>query len=267
MGHTRLGKIPTTKAWREVVRAFTDAGHGREPLSYSAEVARIASSTMEAAAGAMRAARNDGGISHTFFLLTQLALAARRKELGDALAAIGIRLPKNASAFDLTIEVHRVVDEHFMRLGQKSDLAEMGQLALGETLASYFRSRPRDLFASAGDQLHSDLHALGGQSVFGEVSRKFFANLMTRMLGFYLSKIVRPASDHKLVANVEGLTRFNEELKQHSFQRSLVVHEFAAKWFSKTEFQRGIDERNARRFVSYACKKIEIEFMRGAAGE
>jgi hypothetical protein len=267
MGHTRLGKIPTTRRWRDVVAIFTSAGADIGSSESADEVPRLAASTMDAAAAALKAGLRDGGIAHVFFVLTQLALSTRRPSSDEALRALGINLPPQASHLDLTTEIHRVIDEHFLRVGKKSDLAEMAQLSLGETLTAFFRSQPSDLFAPSAAQVQRDLHQLGTQKTFGEISRRFFAGLMNRMLGFYLSKIVLPGEGQRLIGGADDLTRFNSELRVHTYQRAAISHEFAEKWFSKTEFEKGIDPSNARRFVSYACKKLEAEFMRGMDGK
>jgi hypothetical protein len=268
MGHTRLGKIPKSKAWKDVVGVFAGADPGAHQTNFGHEVARIAGKAMEAAAGAVAAARRDDGVSHVFYLLTQIALAARRPDMDEALHRLGIQLhPIDPSSVDLTVEVHRVLDEHFLDLGGKSDVAEMAQLALGEALSAFLRALPRDMFATAPMQLRRDLHQLGTQRNFGNVSRQFFGNLIGRLLGFYLSRIVHPGDGQCLIGELGDLSRFNDELRKHSNQRALVVHQFATKWFSKTEFEKGIGPKNARRFVSYALKKIEEEFKRGAHGE
>jgi hypothetical protein len=160
MGHTRLGKIPTTRRWRDVVAIFAASGAGIGNPDSSDEVPRLAASTMDAAANALKAGLKDGGIS-----------------------------------------------------------------------------------------------------------RAFFSGLMSRMLGFYLSKFVLPGEGQRLIGGANDLTRFNAELRAHTYQRAAIIHEFAEKWFSKTEFEKGIDPTNARRFVSYACKKIEIQFLRGMDGK
>jgi hypothetical protein len=267
MGHTRLGKIPTTRHWREVVATFASAGADSKSPEFSHEIPKIAASTMEAAANALHAGVKDGGLAFVFYLLTQLALSARRPELNAALLNLGINLPRAPSSLDLTTEIHRVIDVHFQKAGKKSDTSEMAQLAIGETLTAYFRSRPRDLFAPSSEQLTADLHQLGTQRSFGELSRSFFANFMSRMLGFYLSKFVLPGDNQHLIKGANDLTRFNSALKLHAYQRAAIVHEFAEKWFSKTEFEKGIDPSNTKRFVAYACKKLEIEFMRGMDDE
>jgi hypothetical protein len=219
MGHTRLGKIPTTKRWREVVATFAVAGSDSTAfdskyIKLSKEVPKIAASTMEAAASALRASVKDGGLAFVFYLLTQLALCARRSELTAALKDLGITLPSSPSNLDLTTEIHRVIDEHFRETGRKSDASEMAQLAAGETLAAYFRNRPRDLFAPSTEQLALDLRQLGTQRTFGEFSRTFFSNFMSRMLGFYLSKFVVPGEHQHLIGGAADLTLFNSQLNR-----------------------------------------------------
>jgi hypothetical protein len=267
MGHTRLGKIPTTRRWRDVVEIFASAKSPSELSAQTSEISQLAASTALASSEALRAGIKDGGLGFVFYFLTQLALSTRRPKPREALAALGLRLPADPTNLDLTVEVHRLIDEHFKKVGQKSDVGEMAQLAIGETLANFLRSRPRDLFAASETQLFSDLHQLGTQLTFGEVSRRFFSNFMSRMLGFYLSKFVLPGGRQRLVNSVDDLIKFNEALRQHTYQRAAVIHQFAEKWFTKTEFERGIDPQNARRFVSYACKKLQLEFLQGMDGE
>jgi hypothetical protein len=267
MGHTRLGKIPTTRRWREVVEIFASARQPSELSAQTNEISQLATSTVRASSEALRAGIKDGGLAFVFYFLTQIALATRRPEPRQALEALGLRLPSDPTNLDLTVEIHRIIDDHFKTVGQKSDVGEMAQLAIGETLANFFRSRPRDLFAASDSQLFSDLQQLGTQRTFGEISRRFFSNFMSRMLGFYLSKFVLPGGTQRLVNGVADLTKFNEALKQHTYQRAAIIHQFSEKWFSKTEFERGIDPQNARRFVSYACKKLQLEFLQGADGE
>jgi hypothetical protein len=267
MGHTRLGKIPTTRNWRDVVGIFASAKSVGGLSASSNDIAQLAGSTARASANALKAGIKDGGLSFVFYFLTQLALSARRTEPRVALSELGLHLPPNATHFDLTIEVHRLIDEHFKTSNQKSDVAEMAQLAIGETLSDFFRSQPRDLFAASDSQLFNDLRKLGTQITFGNVSRLFFSNFMSRMLGFYLSKFVLPGGRQRLINSANDLTQFNTALRQHTYQRAAIIHEFAEKWFSKTEFEKGIDPQNTRRFIAYACKKLEAEFMQGMGGE
>jgi hypothetical protein len=152
-------------------------------------------------------------------------------------------------------------------MGCRTDVGEMAQLAMGEALASYLRSQPRDMFSDAREQLRHDLHGLGTQQVFGQLSHNFFGGFVARLLGFNLSRLVRTGEGQSLIGDIGDLSRFNLELRHHSRQRAEIVRDFAAKWFSKREFQEGIDPGNAKRFVAHALTKLEAEFKRGAQGE
>src|SRR5574340_1374775 len=86
MGHQRLGWIPKTRKWQAVV----DGVVGNGGLG-SAEVERIALLTLDAASPALRANLNDPALVHTFYLLTQVALAAREEDWRGRLAREGDR--------------------------------------------------------------------------------------------------------------------------------------------------------------------------------
>ena len=245
---------------------YAGANAGQDGGNFSQEVERVATKAMEASAGAVRAAKEDGGVVPVFYLLTQLALAARRPDFLDALDQIGIHLSADATNLDLTVEVHRVLDDTFFAGGRRSDVGELAQLALGETLAGYLRAQPRDMLGDNIGQLRRDLRGLGTQNAFGEVSQEFFGSFISRLLNFNLSRIVRTGEGQSLIGDVGDLSRFNAELRQHSRQRATIVRDFAGKWFAKTEFEVGIDPARTRRFVAYALKKVEDEFRRGAKG-
>src|SRR5688572_24428349 len=107
MGSTRLGTIPKSRKWTAVVAAVS-GGDGRGaaegPGTLGADdIAALAQQTLEAAGAALERAKDDAGLRFTFYLLTQVALAARGPDWRGRLASVGIRLPEEASLFDLTV--------------------------------------------------------------------------------------------------------------------------------------------------------------------
>lgn len=71
MGHVRLGNLPRTRKWQEVV-GLIEGGAG---------TAQVANATTTAAEKGLNLAAKDKGLVETVWLLTQLPLAARS---GDA---------------------------------------------------------------------------------------------------------------------------------------------------------------------------------------
>jgi hypothetical protein len=81
MGHIRLGKIPTSKKWKQVVEliAHETASATDAPSTLAADIERIAAQTLNAAQAGLRVAVEDKGLRFTFYLLTQLVLASRHR--------------------------------------------------------------------------------------------------------------------------------------------------------------------------------------------
>jgi len=81
MGHQRLGNIPKSQRWATVVASVASGsgglGGGGVPSGF---VASVADRTLDAAATGLERAIGDPGLSFTFFLLTQIALAAREED-------------------------------------------------------------------------------------------------------------------------------------------------------------------------------------------
>jgi hypothetical protein len=67
MGHSRLGWLPQTYRWQELVALVADG----------ASADAIADATLDAAHAGLEQAVRDPGLRHVFLLLTQVALASR----------------------------------------------------------------------------------------------------------------------------------------------------------------------------------------------
>ena len=89
MGHIRLGVLPKSKKWEQVI-ALLDGG---------AAVQTIVASAAEAAEGALKRAAGDPGFSHAFWLLTQLPLAACQADFAGELRRLGLRVGKSPGLF------------------------------------------------------------------------------------------------------------------------------------------------------------------------
>ena len=80
MGHTRLGRLPRTRKWQDVI-GLVGAG---------VDTADIAAATLDASKEGLEDAARDPALLHSFWLLTQLPLCARRADFVEELAKIGV---------------------------------------------------------------------------------------------------------------------------------------------------------------------------------
>jgi hypothetical protein len=126
MGHVRLGVLPRSRKWRQVV----------EELRLGAEIEAVAASAADAAEAGLRAASNDPAFLHAFWLLTQVPLAARGPTFTHDLQRLGVRVPDRPSLMDLAAGISAAVDRYAREQGGRTDLGEMAQMAAVESLAA-----------------------------------------------------------------------------------------------------------------------------------
>jgi hypothetical protein len=264
MGHQRLGSIPTSRKWSDVVGevAGPPAVEGQSPTAAVHDIPDIAERTLEAAEEGLRKATGDPGLRFTFYLLTQIVLAAREQDWRHELGVLGIQLPGDASVFDLSSEVQRAIDERLEAGGESTEISEMAQQAAGEAIATLAGPRAATLFGNDQAELQQAVRSLSTKAGFCDLGQRFFACFMTRFLNFYLSRITAGQVGGERIIQVDDLSGFNDALQTHCLQSARIVHDFCGEWYSKTEFQKGIDLDNTSGFMAVAVKKFRDELRR-----
>lgn len=265
MGHTRLGSIPKSQKWSAVVAQLagpTQAPVFGDQLELSDLVADVANSSLEAASAGLRRAADDLGLSYSFYLLAQLALASREENWQDRLRNFGIHLAEGATVFDLTVELQSAVDDYLLKRGHSSDISEMAQRAVGEAVSSLAGPESITLFGAGRDELRSAVHSLSTKKGFGLLGQRFFGRFMAHFLNFYLSRVTAFELGGGHLQQLGDISRFNEALEEHCEQSARVVRDFSSGWYSKTEYEAGIDLQNSSRFVAIALQKLRDELQR-----
>ena len=126
MGHARLGVLPKSRKWRQVV----------DELRLGSEIEVVAASAADAAETALRTASNDPAFLHAFWLLTQVPLAARGPEFVRDLLRLGVQVPDQPSLMDVVAGISSDVDRYAREHGGRTDLGEMAQMAAIESLTA-----------------------------------------------------------------------------------------------------------------------------------
>lgn len=257
MGHTRLGNLPKTRKWAEILDLLGSESGGDSFLTEGG-MAQLAFLTIDAADGALNRAKEDPGLKYTFYLLTQLALSARTNNWEDALTYHGLKPKSLDTASDLAIQFQDAVDEHLRSRGHSSDVSEMAQVAAGETL-SRLASTEQTLFGDEKGRLQDAIRTLSTKKGFSELGQTFFANFIFRFANFYLSRATAERLGTSRFQQLGDVSKFNTALDTHCKQTARIVRDFCGEWFSKTQFKTGINEQNAAAFVGVAVKKLQAE--------
>jgi hypothetical protein len=260
MGHTRLGEVPKTRKWNELVRQVAGLNVGGSALPAAASVGAIAARTLDAAQRGLDRAIDDPGVRYTFFLLTQVALASRTSDWEIVLGEHDIRLSDESTVFDFTVEMHGAIDRYISRSSfGATDLSEIAQQAAGEALASLAGGRTINLFGGNKEELQHAIRTLSTKKGFGELGQRFFGRFVARFLNFYLSRITASALGGPRLPDLGDVAQFNDALRSHCDQSARIVRDFCGEWYSKTEYQKGINLENTSRFLAIALKKLRSE--------
>jgi hypothetical protein len=247
MGHIRLGRLPRTHKWQEVVRLLgADTGTGK-----------VAAATLDASKAGLQNAARDAALVHSFWLLTQLPLCARKADFVGELGKLGISVADKPTVLDLVGGFSDAVDDHIYRQGGRTDLGEMAQMGAAESLASVLGERTETLFGS--EDARQELARLATPANFSLLARDFFSRLTERYLTYFLSREL----SNKL-SGVSANREFRKALELHCRQASKILETFAGEWFSKANYRGGITPRKAAGFVAHAMDKLRAELQQGA---
>ena len=125
MGHLRMGRLPKTRRWTQVVDLL-DAG--------SLDTGELAAAVFEAADYRLRQLANDQGLGYSFWLLTRIALAARGNTFVEDLSRLGITTDPGLSSLQFIAQVTDRAREQISVSPSEGDFAELGSLALRTAL-------------------------------------------------------------------------------------------------------------------------------------
>lgn len=268
MGHTRLGPIPKSRKFTDVIAKLSGEGTQREGTVGLAveDVQDIAAQTLEAVQAGLAKGVNDLGLRYTFFLLTQIVLSARQNDWQSRLEKFGIQLSDESTLFDLTVEMQAAIDDYVFQNGHSTDISEMAQQAAGEAISALAGPRAETLFGNEGDQLQIVIRELSTKKGFSELGQRFFGNFIANYLNFFLSRVTPQYLGGQRLPQVGDVSQFNKAFQLHCLQSAQIVRNFCGQWYSKTEFQEGISLTNTSRFMYVAMNKLRDEMNQQQEG-
>lgn len=254
MGHIRLGVLPKSRKWRQVV----------EELRLGANVGTIAASAADAAEASLQSAARDPAFLHSLWLLSQIPLAARSSAFAEDLRCLGVPVPDRPSLMDVVAAFSAAVDRHAREKGGRTDLGEMAQMAAVESLTAAVGPDLPSLFGPEPADVQRALGRFANGDRFSALAREFFARLTRRSLDYYLS---RELSNHigpgERFADDGTRALFDAALDRHCREASRIIEEFAGGWYGKTVYQReGLTPEAVRRFAPVAFKKMRAELRK-----
>jgi hypothetical protein len=197
------------------------------------------------------------------YLLTQLALASRHPDWRTELDVHGIALSDQSSVFDFIAEVQGAIDRQVGGTSHgATDLSEMAQQAVGEALTSLLVAQTLSLVGDAdSNDLKKAVRKLSTKKGFGQLGQRFFGRFVARFLNFHLSRATAAGLGTPRLQDLGHIGEFNEALTTHCEESARIVRDFCGDWYSKTQYEQGIDIANSSRFLAVAVKKLRSELQ------
>ncbi|MBX9582811.1 MAG: hypothetical protein K2X87_21095 [Gemmataceae bacterium] len=252
MGHVRVGTLPRTRRWGQVV----------ELVGLGAGAAQVAAAVLHAAGRHLAAAHQDPGVVEAVRLLMLLPLAGRADDLAGALRGVGLAVPDDPGLVDVLAAATAAVDAATPGNRGRTDLSDLARSALGGTLVEVVGEHLHTLLGPDPADVPRALGRYATPKQFGALAHEFFARFLTRFLDYHLSKTlplhVGPGKRFDSLAAVERLGR---ELAHHCRERTLILRDFAGDWWSKERWEGGgeFDRGRVRAFVYGAVAKLAAE--------
>ena len=255
MGHERVGALPRSRRWVDVVDRIADAAE------VDGDVRNLANLILQNVRSRLRVIPNDSGVVAALQFLIGLSLSASSQVSRDSLGPIAIDLDSNPSPLRLATQLGRWVEEH----QQSVEYAEIARKAAVDAISVWTEQETRQLSFTGQHEQASEIwrNASDGKG-FCEVSRLFFAKFVERYLNYFLS---REASSQ--VGCTEARQRLADRLQEHvngishhAFETARITQSFAAGWFNSHARDRMPTADEISGFLAVSIGKLREELLR-----
>jgi hypothetical protein len=260
MGHIRLGDLPRTRKWSQVV-GLIEGGAG---------TAQIATATINAAEKAFGIAAKDKGVVETIWLLTKLPRAARSEDFAQALRDCGLSVNDSPDLMGIVGAVADAIDARMPNCKGRSDIGEMAQMAAAETLTEVIGARTKSLFGITPDDVRQAFSQLATNKQFSIFAKDFFARFTHKCMNSFLSRALsHHVGEGQRFTTLSQQGEFTKALETHCREAARIVEEFSGGWFSKKNWETGgaISREDIAAFTGYAMAKLVSELKQGARSD
>lgn len=255
MGHERVGALPHSKRWRDIVAQM-------ESYSGSAEeTAALAASTLKNVRSRYKKLHVDDGVISAFQFLIALAKCASEGDMQSSSLFPIIDHDENPTPLRLVAELRTWVDAH----QDSQEYAEIAKRASADAIMMWSDKQTMQptLFSDEQDSKYVWQKADNG-SGFCEVAILFFSKFTERYLNYFLE---REAS--AVVASSRERDNLSSQLSEHyarvstyAFETSRITQSFAAGWFNNHARDEIPHREDIESFLSRAFAKMEEDLMR-----
>lgn len=256
MGHERIGFLPKTSHWRDIVSALPEIKNNPEAT------VEIANRVLDLVNSRYSSIYTDLGVQAAFGFLISLVSSHNADSKSDLVPEV--KISSDTSIFELANQANRWIDKNI-------DSVEYGEIAkrvCGEVIAKWQNEHAlqTNLLSASRSEPTTDIwnSAYRGDK-FSEISRLFFSRFTNRYLNYFLERetasgmSIKDKSD--LISNLEFSLN---QISTHAFETSKITQSFAAGWFNKNVKGKDVESKSIQNFLKVAFSKMREELRREA---
>ena len=258
MGHERLGFLPKTQRWRNIVDQIGTYTFDNNIIQeLSEKVIRNVRKNIENI-------ENDKGVKSSLKFLIYLSYASKQDNPTKYLAS------KDITISGETLTPLRIAKAYYNWLNKNMDSNEYGSFAKSatvETITEWYnshRTSQEELFKIQNNESIAIWRNASNGAGFCELSRIFFARFTEKYLKYFLE---REASSK--IINLSDRIHFNKSIKEHvdaisihAFEITKIAESYSAGWFNKYAIDDFPSDDDINGFLKYSFNKIQAELLR-----
>lgn len=254
MGHERVGILPRSQAWRNIVALIGKTAASEINLS------EIANATLNQVRKRFEFLQKDKGIKAAFkFLISISSTPQESSSPSESYPHLDLR--KNPSSFELSFLAKEWIESN---TGSKEYSAIAGKSVV-DTITQWTLQQSQQTKLFSEDDNAKDIWGKAGTGAgFCEVSRIFFSKYTERYLKYFLereaSTVLNTIQDRQNFS--DSLAEHIDAISKHAFETSKITQSFAAGWYNKYAKVNLPKDGEVEGFLKLAFGKIREELWR-----
>jgi hypothetical protein len=256
MGHRRLGRLPKTLGFKKLM-ALLGTTEGTPSVIAEFTAKETSAKIDELADGPV--------INFCHWLLTRISWFSRSDHFLESLTSIGIDVPANGKAAHFVSRIADVASKEIAKRCTPSVFSDIAEQALRQTLTETITERSRTLFGTSLQDVQAACRDFSTKSGFGNLSRRFYANLLSRFVNYFVQKeLSNNVGAGKAIDSIASASSFTQSLNRYCWESARIVEDFSGGWYSKHNWEKrgDVSEDDVRPFTTFAMRKLRMELAR-----
>ncbi len=256
MGHIRLGILPKTHKWKDVIEYLGDP---------DIPVATIADKTLDNSQDILQNEISKSSVTFCIWLLSKMVLSAKDDDFTNILVSQGIDVTAKTNATRFITEASNFTSQQLNQITPRTAVNNIAALAFRETLTRTVGIYGKTLFGSQIVDIRLALKRYSTNKTYSNLLHMYFKSFLSRTLRFIIDKeIANHLGPGQRFKNVQQLVEFEDALDYYAEQTARIVDEFSGGWYSKKVWQTGdISKGDVEKFVHVALQKLRKDLELG----